>query len=133
MAPAQGPAEQKAGSNLLQEQIKAAIAAGDGWIGFDHYMQLALYSPGLGYYSGAQVKFGEAGDFITAPEMGELFGACLAGQVAEVFTQTGARSVLEFGAGSGALAVSVLRELERLDLLPDEYRVLEVSGELRDR
>lgn len=133
MASAQGPSEQNAGPGLLPKQIEAAIAAADGWIGFDRYMQLALYTPGLGYYSGSRAKFGEAGDFITAPEMGGLFGACLGGQVAEVFEQTGTRTILEFGAGSGALALSVLKELERLGSLPDRYLILEVSGALRAR
>lgn len=129
----QVPDTQLALSEKLIEQIQAAIVDHGGWVGFDLFMQMALYSPGLGYYSGTLEKFGEGGDFITAPEMGDLFGQALAGQVQQVLTDLGAGSVLEFGAGSGALAASVLNELARLGTLPDQYYILELSGELRDR
>ena len=129
----QVPATQIAFSEKLSAQIQAAIVDHGGWIGFDLFMQMALYSPGLGYYSGALKKFGEGGDFITAPEMGDLFGCCLAGQVQQVLAAVPNGSVLEFGAGSGALASSVLNELARLDALPEQYLIMELSGELRAR
>jgi len=129
----QVPPVQSTLSEKLSTNIAAAIAENDGWIGFESYMQMALYSPGLGYYSGALPKFGEAGDFITAPEMGELFGACLAGQVHTALTALAASSILEFGAGSGRLAAGLLNTLAAMDVLPDEYLILELSGELRAR
>src|SRR5262245_27815762 len=85
-------------------------------------MELALYEPGLGYYTGRARKFGAAGDFVTAPELGRLFGRTLARQLREV-----GGPVLELGAGSGALAEALLKES------PFEYSILEVSGELRER
>jgi SAM-dependent MidA family methyltransferase len=95
-------------------------------------MELALYTPGLGYYSAGSRKFGASGDFVTAPELSSLFGRCLGRQVAELLEQ-GLPDVLEVGAGSGALAADVLRELAACDRLPERYLILEVSGELRER
>ena len=129
----QVPTAQIALSEKLNVQIQTAIVEHGGWIGFDLFMQMALYSPGLGYYSGPLKKFGEGGDFITAPEMGDLFGRALAGQVQQVLTETGSGSVLEFGAGSGALAASVLNELASMNTLPEQYLILELSAELRER
>lgn len=120
-------------SEKLIEHVQATIVDHGGWIGFDLFMQMALYSPGLGYYSGTLEKFGEGGDFITAPEMGDLFGQSLAGQVKQVLTEIGTASVLEFGAGSGVLAASVLNELACLQALPEQYLIIELSGELRER
>jgi SAM-dependent MidA family methyltransferase len=133
MKPIQEPTEQKGHSHELATYIQTSIRDNGGWIGFDHYMQMALYTPGLGYYSGGLAKFGEAGDFITAAEVGDLFGCCLANQVAEVLNHLGAGSVLEFGAGSGALAATMLKELDALGYLPQEYLILELSGALRTR
>lgn len=100
---------------------------------FSRFMELALYAPGLGYYAAGKRKFGASGDFVTAPELGELFAGCIANQCMELFAQTGARTVMEVGAGSGALAAQLLRRLESLDALPDRYYLLELSTELRDR
>lgn len=130
---AQVPAEQKAHSQKLIARIQAIIKDKGGWIGFDEYMQLALYAPGLGYYVAGLSKFGAAGDFITAPELGALFGRCLASQTSEVLENLKDGSILEFGAGSGALAASVLNELAATGPLPAEYLILELSGELRAR
>ncbi|MEF3193384.1 MAG: SAM-dependent methyltransferase [Halothiobacillaceae bacterium] len=94
-------------------------------------MREALYAPGLGYYAAGLPKFGAAGDFVTAPEVSPLFGRTLARQVAEVLERLGAGDVLEFGAGSGRLAVELLLELERLGRLPARYRILDVSASLR--
>ncbi len=128
---APGP-DAAAHSTLLAERIGQAIDAAGGWIGFDRYMDLALYEPGLGYYNGGSTKFGGAGDFVTAPEISPLFGRTLARQVAQILGVTRGE-VLELGAGTGRLAVDLLRELERLDALPPRYLILDVSGELRAR
>ncbi len=109
-----------------------------GWIQFSEFMNIALYEPGLGYYSGGLQKFGGKGDFITAPEVSPLFGQCLAGQVAEVFKsfsdETGhGHFLIEFGAGSGVLAVDILLRLEELGSLPAKYLILELSAELQHR
>ncbi len=129
----QVPPTQTAHSEKLIAIIHAAIVEQGGWMSFERYMQMALYTPGLGYYSGSLEKFGEAGDFITAPEMGDLFGRCMAGQVQQVLAELGAGDILEFGAGSGALAASILNELAQQQALPDCYYILELSAELRQR
>ena len=112
--------------------VQAAIAAAGGWLGFDDYLRIVQYAPGLGYYSAGSEKFGVAGDFVTSPELSSLFGRCVARQCAEVLQQIGG-NVLELGAGSGALAASVLGTLHELKQLPDRYCILEVSADLRDR
>ncbi len=119
-------------SRELARLIHREIAAGGGWIAFSRYMELALYAPGLGYYSAGAAKFGAAGDFVTAPELSPLFGRTLARQAAQVLELTGGE-VLELGAGSGRLALDLLRELERLGTLPVRYHILEVSADLRER
>ena len=93
-----------------------------GWISFARYMQLVLHEPGLGYYASDRAKFGRAGDFVTAPELGKLFGRTLARQLSRI-----GGPVLEIGAGSGALAEALLGES------PREYLILETSAELRER
>jgi SAM-dependent MidA family methyltransferase len=102
-------------------RIAGEIAAHGGWIPFARYMELALHEPGLGYYAGGARKFGAEGDFVTAPELGGLFGRTLARQLREF------PGILEIGAGSGALAETLLKELDC------EYFILETSAELRDR
>lgn len=119
-------------SDRLAERIRNEIVAHDGWIPFDRYMELALYAPGLGYYTAGALKFGEAGDFITAPELSPLFGRTLARQAAEIMRYS-APHILELGAGSGKLATDMLAELERLGSLPESYAILEVSADLRER
>lgn len=116
----------------LQDLIRERIRAAGGWLPFSQFMELALYSPGLGYYSAGSVKLGAGGDFVTAPEVSALFGACVARQCAEVLSVTGG-DVLEFGAGTGRLAAVVLRELDTHASLPRRYRILEVSADLRER
>ena len=115
----------------LEEIIKNTIIQKASPIGFDEFMDLALYYPTQGYYSGGAQKFGEQGDFITAPETSDLFGFCLARQCAQVLD--GNNSILEFGAGSGVLATQVLFELGRLNNLPEKYYILELSAELKQR
>jgi len=113
--------------------IGSEIAAAGGWIPFSRYMQLALYAPGLGYYSAGTQKFGRAGDFVTAPELTPVFAACLARQVAEVLDRLDDGGILELGAGSGVLAADLLAALDARGRPPRRYRILEVSGELRAR
>ncbi|PVV16467.1 MAG: SAM-dependent methyltransferase [gamma proteobacterium symbiont of Ctena orbiculata] len=120
-------------SERLMRQIRRTIEKANGAIPFDRFMQMALYAPGLGYYVAGSRKFGEQGDFITAPEVSPLFAQCLAHQIAPILTQVTAGDLLEFGAGSGLLAADLLVELERLDRLPRYYQILEVSPELRAR
>ena len=119
-------------SNATAAHIRAAIATAGGWLPFSRYMELALYAPGFGYYSAGARKLGAAGDFITAPELSPLFGRVLARQISDLF-QTLPHEILEVGAGSGALAASLLEELERLGKLPDRYLILELSADLRQR
>ncbi|MDF2867629.1 MAG: hypothetical protein K0S11_1099 [Gammaproteobacteria bacterium] len=126
------PLELQARSQELLQLISQAIAANQGAISFANYMELALYAPSLGYYSGGLTKFGEAGDFITAPELSPLFGYCIANQCAEILSQTGGQ-ILEFGAGSGKLALDVLTHLAELNALPNNYLIIEPSAELQQR
>lgn len=116
----------------LQTLIRGEIEAGGGWISFARYMELALYAPGLGYYSAGSHKLGAAGDFITAPELSPLFGRTLARQLAELVAQD-IPDIIELGAGSGALAAVLLAELAVLNSLPQRYLILEVSADLRER
>ena len=120
-------------SEALRGLIAGEIEAAGGAIPFSRYMELCLYAPGLGYYSAGQRKFGSGGDFVTAPEVSPLFGRCLARCCAEVLQQTGGGDVLEFGAGSGRLAVDLLAELAVLDCLPQRYFILERSADLQQR
>jgi SAM-dependent MidA family methyltransferase len=120
-------------SARLQALIRDEIRAAGGSIPFARYMALALYAPGFGYYMAGARKLGAAGDFITAPELSPLFGQAIARQAAEVIAVPECAAVLEIGAGSGALAASLLAELERLDRLPAQYLILELSPDLRAR
>lgn len=129
--PVLGPAA-AAHSARLVDYIRAELTAAGGVLPFARYMELALYAPGLGYYRAGARKFGAAGDFITAPELSPLFSRCVARQCQQVLAQTGG-DVLELGAGSGIMAADVLQELATLDSLPGRYRILELSGELRQR
>jgi SAM-dependent MidA family methyltransferase len=111
----------------LEDIISQSIHENGKPIGFDVFMNFALYSPGLGYYRSSANIFGHQGDFITAPEMSDLFGYTVAKQCAQVIN---GGDLLEFGAGSGALAVQVLFELSRLKSLPKKYYIMELSGQL---
>lgn len=125
-------ADALAASQALQQLIAKQIVAAGGWISFARYMELALYAPALGYYSGGAAKLGSAGDFTTAPEMSRLFGAALAQVVAPLLAQCQPQ-LLEFGAGSGKLARDLLTELAHLNALPEHYYILDISGELQAR
>jgi SAM-dependent MidA family methyltransferase len=126
-------AEEEAVSARLCTLIREEIAASGGSIPFSLFMERCLYTPGLGYYSAGQHKFGAAGDFVTAPELSPLFGRCLANTCAAVLESLAGGDILEFGAGSGRLAVDLLGELEILGCLPARYLILERSAELKQR
>jgi SAM-dependent MidA family methyltransferase len=130
--PSLTPEEQEHSQRLIG-RIRDAIDANNGWISFERFMELALYEPGLGYYSAGSTKLGGAGDFVTAPEISSLFSRCIAAQCAEVLATLGGGDVFELGAGSGIMAADVLAELARLDRLPSRYLILEVSADLRQR
>jgi SAM-dependent MidA family methyltransferase len=119
-------------SDTLLAHIHQQVQQQGGWISFADYMQMALYTPHLGYYSGEANKFGLGGDFVTAPEMSPLFAQALANQVAQVLQAT-AGNVLELGAGTGKLAAGLLQRLAELEQLPQQYCILEVSANLRQR
>lgn len=122
--------EQLDHSAEMAAAIHREIAANGRWIPFSRYMEMVLYAPGLGYYSAGLEKFGAGGDFVTAPEISTLFGQTLARQVAQILHLCGG-DVLELGAGTGRLAVQMLAELERLNMLPQRYCILEVSAHLK--
>ncbi|MDR3087370.1 MAG: SAM-dependent methyltransferase [Azoarcus sp.] len=125
-------ADALAQSARLLSLIEDEITAAGGWIPFYRYMELALYAPELGYYSGGARKFGEGGDFVTAPELTPLFGQTLAVQVEQIM-RASAPMLIEAGAGSGLLAADLLCELERRGCLPERYGILELSSTLRAR
>ena len=125
--------EELALSERLTNLIRAEIDRSGNAIPFVRFMELALYAPELGYYSAGKHKFGAAGDFVTAPELGSVFAQCLARQCAQILDSLPKGNILEAGAGSGTLAVQLLLELERLKQLPSEYFILEISSALRTR
>ena len=120
-------------SHELATLIRADIQDAGGMIGFDRYMDLALYAPGLGYYTAGARKLGEGGDFVTAPELSPLFSQCVANQVAEVLELLGGGEICEAGAGSGVLAGELVRTLLRSGIEPQRYLILETSPDLRSR
>lgn len=129
--PAPGPIA-KAHSDALRSHIVSEIAK-NGPIPFACYMKCALYALGLGYYSAGAQKFGETGDFVTAPEVSSLFSQCIARQCEQVLKNLGGGDILELGAGSGVMVLTILQELAQRDQLPNHYYILEVSADLRDR
>jgi SAM-dependent MidA family methyltransferase len=121
-----------AASLALQRRIAAEIADLGGAMPFSRFMELALYAPDLGYYSGGSAKLGAAGDFTTAPEITPLYGATLARAAAAIMAQSGP-NIIEFGAGTGKLAHDVLTSLRAGGVRVDSYTIVELSGELRAR
>jgi len=119
-------------SRRLSALLRAEIAAAGGVLGFDRFMQLALYAPGLGYYAADNAIFGAGGDFRTAAEAGELFAACCARQCADILAET-AGEVVEFGAGSGRFAAHLLSYLARIEVRPRRYHIVEASDTLAAR
>jgi SAM-dependent MidA family methyltransferase len=123
----------------MAAHLRSAIAQAGGWLSFERWMAEALYAPGLGYYAAGSIKLAgsdqartPAGDFVTAPELTPLFGQTLAVQAAQVLRQTGTRDILEFGAGTGALAEQVIAALDA-EGLQVRYWIVEVSADLRER
>jgi SAM-dependent MidA family methyltransferase len=121
-----------AASHSLQQLIAAEIEQLGGAMAFSRFMELALYAPMLGYYSGGASKLGASGDFTTAPEMSPLFGAALARAAAAIIAQS-APDIIEFGAGTGKLARDVLTALGEMGVQVRSYTIIELSGELRAR
>lgn len=117
-------------SQQLVEFIQQKIQASGGWIDFSEFMHMALYTPGLGYYSAGSQKFGKGGDFVTAPEISSLFAQTLANQVMQILDVTKG-DILELGAGTGKLTADILLALNELGYLPNRYYILEVSDHLR--
>src|SRR5256885_9578452 len=115
-------------SDRVAEHIRGEIAASGGWISFARYMELALYAPGLGYYSAGAKKLGKAGDFVTAPEISPLYGQTLARQVKQVL-EAGDDQGVEVGAGGGARACRPVAEVERSGAVPRNYLILELSAD----
>jgi SAM-dependent MidA family methyltransferase len=127
-------ADAQAHSDRLHALIATQIAQSGGAIPFSRFMELALYAPGLGYYSAGAIKFGRAGDFVTAPELGTLFAECVAEAVAPVLRQIGEDAqFVEIGGGSGAFAEAAIKQLMALDAMPARYAILEPSADLRQR
>ena len=125
--------EERRHSQTVAALICSEIRAAGGWLSFERFMELALYAPGLGYYSAGSAKLGAGGDFVTAPEISDLFGRCVARPCAAVLGAVGAGEILELGAGTGSLAAALLAELAGLGALPERYAILEVSADLAAR
>lgn len=119
-------------SKKVEKFIVEKIGA-NGPISFHDFMAMALYAPGLGYYSAGALKIGQQGDFVTAPEISPLFSICLAKQCKEVMDLIGQIDILEIGAGSGVMAADILLYLEQQKALPTTYIILEVSADLKER
>jgi len=121
-------------SQKLAGMIQQLIAEKGGTIPFSEYMDLALYAPAMGYYVAGQRRFGAEGDFVTAPELGDVFGKCLARQIVQIFEAIDEGcDILEFGAGSGKLAATLIKALENDAALPERYLILETSPDLQQR
>jgi SAM-dependent MidA family methyltransferase len=121
-------------SDYLRTRIQEQILAAGGSLPFWKFMEMALYTPGMGYYSAGAMKFGRAGDFVTAPELSPLFAACVADAVTPVLQQLGTDAeFVEIGGGSGAFAETALAKLLANDALPARYAILEPSADLRER
>ncbi len=129
----QPSAEAQALSAELSARITAAMTMTGGSLPFWKYMNMALYEPGLGYYSAGSRKLGAAGDFVTAAEISELFSRTLARVSQSVLNSVEKGEILEVGAGSGIMAATILSQLAADHALPEQYHILELSAELRQR
>jgi SAM-dependent MidA family methyltransferase len=157
MTPPLSP-EEEAHSRAMAALVREQIRAAGGWLSFERFMELALYAPGLGYYSAGSVKLGPGGDFVTAPEVSDLFSRCVARQCAQVLAdgrragqedgqeegkeegkedgqehRDGGGEILELGAGTGRMAAVILQTLAERGPLPERYAILEVSADLAER
>jgi len=150
-------ADEERHSQAARDFIRDRILAAGGWLSFADFMESALYAPGLGYYSAGAVKLGSSGDFVTAPEISDLFSRCVARQCADVLAATSSAAIgsaatgsaatggagmgwagiggeiLELGAGTGRMAVTILESLAEIGVLPERYAILEVSADLAER
>ncbi len=124
-------------TELLSQKIMAEIASNGGWMPFSRYMEMALYEPGMGYYSAGAHKLGSGGDFTTAPELSPLFGAAIVETLLPILEGLQAQGlptqILEFGAGTGKLAESILTRLHDLEFSLDRYDIIEISPDLAQR
>ncbi len=124
-------------SELLKAKIASQIASHGGWVPFSRYMEMALYEPGMGYYSAGAHKLGAGGDFTTAPELSPLFGAAICSTLIPVLEGLQRKGlpaqILEFGAGTGKLATSILTRLQDLGFTLDSYSIIEISPDLAQR
>jgi SAM-dependent MidA family methyltransferase len=124
-------------TELLSQKIMAEIISNGGWIPFSRYMEMALYEPGMGYYSAGAHKLGAGGDFTTAPELSPLFGAAIVETLLPILEGLKAQGlptqILEFGAGTGKLAQSILTRMHHLGFSLDHYDIIEISPDLAQR
>ena len=124
----------QAHSARLAALIRDQIASNGGALPFWRFMELALYAPGLGYYSAGATKLGEGGDFVTSPELGPLFAECVADALAPVLAPLGDDAVfMEIGGGTGAFAEAAIGRLSAIGAMPARYAILEPSADLRER
>ena len=128
---------EKEHSELLKAKIASQIASHGGWLPFSRYMEMALYEPGMGYYSAGAHKLGVGGDFTTAPELSPLFGAAICSTLIPVLEGLQRKGlpaqILEFGAGTGKLATSIMTRLQDLGFTLDSYNIIEISPDLAQR
>ena len=120
-------------SSIVLKELTKKINTNGGWINFADFMQFILYEPGLGYYSSGTSKLGAGGDFTTAPEISNFFGVCLADYMIKILRNCPEQMILEIGAGSGQLAFDILNRLDNRGFIPDQYYILELSADLKDR
>jgi SAM-dependent MidA family methyltransferase len=125
--------EAQAITERLTDSVKVAVSKNDGFISFSDFMQKALYQPTLGYYQNNLQKFGEKGDFVTAPEMGQAFAYSLANSIEAYLAESDIATVMEIGAGSGILAVNLIKALSDRNLVPHHYYILEPSSQLQNQ
>ncbi len=121
----------------LKQKILTEITANRGWLSFSRYMEMALYEPGMGYYSAGAHKLGAGGDFTTAPELSPLFGSAIVSTLLPILegmqAQGSPTQIIEFGAGTGKLAESILNRLHELGFTLDRYDIIEISPDLAQR
>ncbi len=131
--PYPGSTLQMRSEELIRHIVEEIQQDKTGSLSFARFMELALYEPQLGYYTAGLDKFGEKGDFVTAPEVSPLFAQCIGNQCQQVFSDLGGGNILEIGAGTGKMACDLLLFLEKKGALPTSYKILEISPNLKQR